>query len=189
MRIAITDLTFDVSQLHDELRLHPEIWNAVTLRTSFPNSPHREVDDIWVRYNALENFDPSAPERFSEPHYSVWYPVVSQVPHAKTLASELFKLLDAERLGGVLVTRVAAGRQVYPHTDPGWHARFYDKFVIQVAGNREQAFCFEGEALSAEAGQCYWFDNQFEHWVINNSNEDRISLIVCLRKPKCHLDS
>jgi Aspartyl/Asparaginyl beta-hydroxylase len=183
--LRMTDLTFNVEPLHAQLRRNPQIWNQIPYRTQFAWSPHREVDDIWVRYNALENFTGDGPA-FNSEHRSVWYPVISQIPEAKLLALELFSLVAGERLGGVLITRVPAGKQVYPHTDPGWHARYYEKFIIQVTGNDRQRFCFKDEELVAQPGQCYWFDNQFEHWVVNDSDEDRISLIVCLRRETCH---
>jgi hypothetical protein len=182
--IGMTDMKFDVKQITYELETHPEIWNEIPYRTCFPNSPHREVDDVWVRYNALENYKGDG-TAFNGPHESVWYPVIEKIPAARNLAFSLFKQLDGMQLGAVLVTRVPAGKRVYPHVDPGWHARYYDKWVIQVKGDAKQAFCFYGEALSANAGDCYWFDNAYEHWVINQSDQERISLIVCVRRGTC----
>jgi mannose-6-phosphate isomerase-like protein (cupin superfamily) len=167
------------------LDFHPEIWNEIPYRTRFPESPHREVDDVWVRYNALENYTGDG-AAFNAPHTSVWYPVVDKLPSARLLALELYQRLEGERLGGVLITRIPPYKQVYPHVDPGWHARFYEKFVIQLRGNGLQAFCFEGEELSVQSGECYWFDNSVPHWVTNESYSDRISLIVCIRRPQCH---
>lgn len=179
------DLKFNVEPLYRELVAAPDAWDEIPYRTNFKDSPHREVSDIWVRYNSLSNYY-NNPRTFNDEHKSVWYPVVSNLPSARYLAIELCNQLDAERLGGVLITKVPAGKKVYPHTDPGWHARYYDKFIIQIRGNESQAFHFEGEEVRAKNGECYWFDNQFPHWVTNDSDEDRISLIVCVRRPVCH---
>jgi hypothetical protein len=143
------------------------------------------VDDVWVRYNPLERFAGDWTQ-FNSPHESVWYPVIEKIPQVKQLSFELFKRLDAERLGGVLLTRIPPGKQVYPHIDQGWHARYYEKYVIQIKGNRDQAFRFKGESLSALPGECYWFNNAYDHWVTNDSDEERISLIICLRRDLCH---
>jgi aspartyl/asparaginyl beta-hydroxylase (cupin superfamily) len=53
-------------------------------------------------------------------------------------------------------------------------------------GDERQAFCFEGEQLSALDGESYFFENQVPHWVVNNSDRDRITLIVCVRRETCH---
>jgi hypothetical protein len=183
--IGPVDLQFETQPLYDELRLHPEIWNEIPFRTDFPGSPHREVDDIWVRYNSLENYHGDGVE-FNSEHESVWYPVIQKIPTARLLAIELARLLDAERLGGVLITRIPARRQVYPHIDKGWHAGYYSKYIIQVASARGQSFCFADGEFPSETGDCYWFDNSVSHWVLNNSDVERISLIVCIRRPTCH---
>jgi len=89
--------------------------------------------------------------------------------------------VGAERLGGVLITKVPAHDSVKPHHDEGWHATYYDKYAVQLASAPGQAFCFEGESFSAEPGQTYSFDNSHTHWVENDSDFDRMTLIVCLR--------
>lgn len=172
---------FDVEPIIKELDAHPEVWNEIKLRTEPPTSPHREVDDIWIRYNPLSNYqgDMSA---FNGPHVGEWYPVVDKLPSVKLLCEALQELLQASEIGAVLITRVPPGKQVYPHVDGGWHAATFEKFCIQVKGNKDQAFCFDGEELRAEPGDVYWFDNSKSHWVINQSDSERISLIVCLRR-------
>ena len=69
-----------------------------------------------------------------------------------------------------------------PHTDAGWHAEYYyDKYGVQLMGNKDQGFCFDGHCVSAEPGEVYWFDNQKKHWVYNDSDEDRMTMIICVR--------
>ena len=176
---------FDVRPLRRQLREHPYVWNWITIRTSFEGSAHREVDDIWIRYNAFTNWYGDG-DAFNSEHTSVWYPIVEELPDARLLAIELKERLGAWKLGGVLITRIPARKQVYAHVDRGWHAGFYEKFVIQIASAPGQRFCFEDGGLEAEPGECYWFDNSYSHWVENPTEHERISLIVCLRRNLCH---
>ena len=169
---------FDIAPLAQQLAAHPGIWNQHRWRTEHPRSPHREVDDIWVRYNAVENIGP----HFNDPHEAVWYPVVEKIPSVKMLVNEVQRIVEGEHLGGVLITRVPAGKQVYPHVDQGWQAMSHDKYAVQIAGHAEQSFCFEDESLSALPGELYRFNNQAPHWVLNPTSEDRITLIVCVRR-------
>lgn len=178
MNIQLLPKRFDIAPLRAELSAHPEVWNQHRWRTEHPRSPHREVDDIWVRYNTIENLGP----HFNDPHEAVWYPVVEKIPAAKVLAESVLTEVGEKGLGGVLITRVPAGKQVYPHVDQGWHAVSHDKYAVQIAGNADQSFCFEDATLSALPGELYQFNNQAPHWVLNPTTEDRITLIVCVRR-------
>ena len=55
--LRLMPFKFDVRPLVSELHWSPELWNDFDLRTNHPASPHREMDDIIVRYNARVNFN------------------------------------------------------------------------------------------------------------------------------------
>lgn len=184
MNIAKLPFTFDVRPLQEELKAHPELWNDFRFRTESPISPHRELDDIIVRYNPRENFDGNR-AKFNEPHESEWYDGAKLLPSLRPLVFDLMRAVEGERLGMVLITRIPSGKQCYPHVDGGWHASYYEKFAIQVAGNPEQRFAFDGEELRTVTGDSFWFDNSHTHWVENPSGEDRITLICSIRRSTC----
>lgn len=179
MKIWPLPFKFDVAPLVAEIASSQGLWNAYKLRTEAYQ--HSDVSDIWCRYNPFENFDGDL-ARFNGPHESVWYPHVEQIPSVKPLVFDLMRAVEGERLGGVLITRIPAGKQCKPHRDGGWHATYYEKFAIQLASAPGQAFCFEGESHSAAPGEVYSFRNEFTHWVDNDSEEDRMTLIVCIRR-------
>ena len=83
-----------------------------------------------------------------------------------------------------MITKIPPGGMVKPHVDHGWHADYYDKYAVQLQGNCDQAFCFENESFSALPGDVYWFNNKVEHWVVNNSSEDRMTMIICIRSDR-----
>lgn len=170
---------FDVSKLHEQLQ--SVSWDTIRLRTEPPQSPHREVSDIWVRYNPIENYAGDM-QTFNAEHEPAWYPVAEQLPAAVGIADALMGMLRGITLGAVLITKIPAGKQVYPHIDGGWHARHFEKFAVQVKGNDRQAFHFKDEDLITHDGDLFWFDNAYPHWVTNDSDEDRITLIVCIRR-------
>lgn len=171
---------FDVAPLVAQIQRHPEVWNTHRARTEQYGTPHNGVSDIWVRYNAWENYTGDWPA-FHGPHESVWYPVCQVLTEVKPLVKAVALSQRARRIGGVLITRIPPGGQVAPHVDGGWHAGYYNKFAVQLQGTKDQAFCFHDSQLSAEPGQLYTFDNSQEHWVTNDSDEDRCTLIICLR--------
>jgi aspartyl/asparaginyl beta-hydroxylase (cupin superfamily) len=170
-----------VSALLRQIEGNPDLWNQYTLRTD-GYSPHTKIDDIWVRYNAWKHFDPKKPQNFSRQHDSTWYPAYEKLTAVRPLIFGAMSLIAAERLGGVLITRIPPGCRVEKHKDLGWHAGYYNrKFAIMLASNHRQAFCFDGESMLTDAGEVFEFDNSREHWVQNDSDTPRMTLIVCMR--------
>ncbi len=167
---------YDISPLREQLK-NQDVWNIHKDRLY---GPHSRVSDIWVRYRDFAEYD-GRPEFFSEPHTSVWYPVLHKIPAAFGLARKVRRNTGCQTLGGVLITKVPPGACVDWHVDGGWHATHYRKFGLQVMGNQRQAFQFEGEEVRANPGELYEFRNQFSHRVINESDEDRITMIICAR--------
>jgi len=92
--------------------------------------------------------------------------------------------LGGEILGGVLMTRLPPGKKIYNHIDGGFHAGFYDKFLVNIKCNQDQAFVFDEGNLINAVGDVSWFRNDVNHAVTNNSDEERISLIVCIKTEK-----
>ncbi len=171
---------FCVYPLSLALTRNPQLWDEFRVRTEGDQSPHRDMPDIFVRYNDRKNYDGDR-QRFNEEHDSVWYPCIGVIPEAKQLALQLMTLVHGERLGGIFITKIPPGKQCHPHIDSAWHSHYYDKYVIQVESHPMQAFQFGGEALVTEPGDVFWFDNSKTHWVTNDSPVDRISMIVAIR--------
>lgn len=155
------------------LKSNPDLWDQNTARTQDPASPHHGLSDIWARY-APPGVDGS------QPHESVWYES-GVTDSLKAMAERLMALVRGEELGGVLITRIPAGGQCKPHSDPGWHARHYEKIAVQIRSAPGQLFCFHGAVLETRPGDVFWFDNFHEHWVINPTAHERITAIFCIK--------
>jgi quercetin dioxygenase-like cupin family protein len=175
----------DVSQLKQELLSHYEEFDKYDFRRTVDGSPHTEMTDIWVRYNDINPFlEKGSLDGFNSEHDSVWYPVLDKIPSAKKVALELMAKVEGERLGGVLITKLAPGGKIDRHTDAGWHAQYYDKFFVPIQIEKEATFGFDDGDIHAVEGEAWWFDNSNPHWVTNNTNCDRIAMIVCVRTEK-----
>lgn len=163
----------DVGPLLWALQSNPQLWNEHRSRTQSEDSPHREVDDIWARYTADGKITHGE-------HESVWYPAADVLP-LKEITEALMYCVGGESIGGVLITRIRAGKQCYPHIDGGWHASYHEKFAVQVQSHPGQMFCFDGESLESKPGDVFTFDNSFSHWVTNDTPSDRITLIYSIK--------
>lgn len=163
----------NVAELHWRLLEHPELWGRNLERTEPSDSPHKGLNDIWVR------FVPKTDEYYL-PGPAQWYEAAA-VLEIKDLVLNLFRAVNGVELGGVLITRIPPFEMCKPHIDTGWHAERYKKFALQIASAPGQRFCFEGESLETKPGDFYWFDNSYEHWVENPTDYERMTLIVCAR--------
>jgi hypothetical protein len=176
--IKLINSGWDVERLTINLLDHPEYWNRYDFRKKA--YAHTDMSDIWVRYNDPKNIGP----KFNDEHESVWYPIAWEVPELQSLSRDVLRYVNGTQLGGVLVTRIPPGGMVKPHIDYGWHARYYDKFALQLKAEVGQAFCFEDEVLQPETGDLYTFDNSKLHWVVNDSPVDRVTMIICIKRPE-----
>lgn len=157
------------------LQSRPELWNQQTARTEDPASPHHGLDDIWARYG-----DPSR-ALDGLPHDAHWYPAADLIG-IRGFCLDLMRAVEGVELGGVLITRIPPGKECKPHTDPGWHARRYEKYGVQITSAPSQMFCFDNVSLETRPGDVFWFDNSHTHWVTNPTPYERITMIVCIRK-------
>jgi len=176
------NLLFDTNQLISELNENSSLFNELNFRKEAPGSPHKEMDDIWVRYNDIEPYkEKGSLDGFNDEHDSVWYPSEKQLPSVKPIVFKLMSDVQGERLGGILITKLPPGGKIDKHTDAGWHAGYYEKFYVAIQNNSGAKFCFDEGCMEPENGEVFWFKNSVNHWVVNGSNEDRIAMIVCIK--------
>jgi len=165
---------FDVSALAEKLQ-DESLYGLYPFRKY--TDVHNDMTDIWVRYNDISNFG----EHFNDEHTSVWYPIITQIPEVLPIVMGIMQGCHGERLGGVLITKLPAGGRIEPHIDEGWHAEYYQKFYVAIQNDKGCLFCWDDMTVEAEVGEVYEFDNSVNHWVENNSDRDRIALIVCIK--------
>jgi hypothetical protein len=174
------------------LQRQPELWGQNAERAYSDGSPHTGMKDIWVRYNDRRPFDEGkrAMSEFNDEHDSVWYPCAAKLPELRPILFGLMARVEGERLGGVLITRLPVGGRIDAHTDAGWHAGYYDKYYVALKAEPGTAFWFmpEGsdkpEVIQPKTGEIYQFRNDIPHGVSNDSADERIAMIVCIRHTK-----
>lgn len=172
----------DVEPLLLELEDHPQLWNARPERRA-GNSPHRETSDIWVRYATEEAI--ADPEFAWKPHRSVWWPAADWLPAVSDIIDTVRRALGGWlNLGGILITRIPPGKEVYWHDDRGtWHAEHYTtKVWIVLRGNDRCVNHVEGESMVWHPGEAWSHDNLLRHRVENRGDTERIVLILCFRR-------
>lgn len=171
----------DTSQILMAIQFHPELWDRYAQRKGYEGTPHLAMSDIWLRYNDPKNLEQGY-DKFTSEHDPVWYPSVNELYAVKPLIFALMYRVQATRLGGVLITKIPPKGRILPHTDKGWHPEYYPvKLYIPLQSNDGCVNRVENELVNMKVGEAWYFNNLVEHEVINDGEDDRITLIVCMR--------
>lgn len=168
----------DVLPLLMALKANPQLWDENRLRTTHPGTPHTQVHDIWLRFNALVDTDVAGA---MDEHESINWPAMAALPQARSIIFSLMARVEGERLGRCLITLLPPGATIAPHVDGGSHAAYYERYHIVLQSQPGSVFRAGDETVQMQCGEVWWFDNAQEHEVINNSGDDRIHLIVDIR--------
>jgi len=93
----------------------------------------------------------------------------------------LMRRVNGVQLGRVVITRLAPGKSIAAHEDHGAPAWFYQRYQVMLQCRPGCVFKCGEEVIAASTGEVFWFDNTKTHSVTNNSDTDRIALIVDVR--------
>jgi hypothetical protein len=167
-RVVMSGL--DVQPLLRQIGEHPELWNTNSARTSQFATVHYNVDDIILRYPG------SGKENWNEVPFSV-------LTEAQDIVFALVGITRCELLGRVVISRLGPGQQIPPHDDhlPGGRPMFYQRYQVPLVSAEGVLFHCADETVHMAPGDIYWFANTRLHAVVNNSAEDRLSMIVDIR--------
>lgn len=170
----------DIMPLYHAVIRQPELWNRENLRTTHPETPHKQVSDIWIRFNDMDKVRANVAEILDE-HESIWQPSSYLLPQARPIIFDLMRRVEGERLGRVIITRLPPGGSIEPHVDGGEHAAYYDRYHVLLNNLPGSMFYAGDEEVFMPTASVWWFDNSKMHSVVNHSADDRLTMIVDIR--------
>lgn len=156
------------------LARQPELWNQNSLRTEFPGTPHGEADDIWLWFNDQK-------EDVANAIQVIPYPAWTLLPQARQIVFDLLRAVEGVQLGRVIITRLKPGKQIIPHRDAGAPAEFFKRYQVALQSLPGAIFQIEDEQAGFKTGDIWLINNRAEHSVQNNSQDDRVVMIVDIR--------
>ena len=151
-----------------ELAVNSDLWNQNPLRTTHPNSPHTQVDDIWLWFNKLQQDVATTIDDIQTYPYPAWQSLLG----LRGIVLDLIRRVDGVQLGRCMVTRMRPGATITPHKDEGTPATFYTRYQIVLQNLPGSLFTIGDETVSFQSGDIWWINNRETHSVINNSGED-----------------
>ena len=174
-----------IGQLLLAIRRRPELWKEDTYLRDYPQGPFGEIESIILRFPPRSVHDTEEAlkkhlESFDQ-HECVDQPAYKVLTEARALAQNLMGYVGGERLGRVIINKIAPGGKIFPHADTPAHANYYRRFHIVLESYPGVIFRCEQEQVYMPSGTVWWFNNKLEHEVINNSAGDRIHMVVDIK--------
>lgn len=180
----------DFSAIRAELEANPELWKEDTYLRNFPQGPFASMETIMIRFPEHAMFATQAEaDAFlatRDPHESVWQPPLPKLPSVYKAVMQLLQYTEGTRLGRVMINKVSPGGSIFRHADTPVHANYYTRFHIVVKSKPGNDFHSDDEITWIPEGSIVAFKNQLEHEVHNNSDEDRIHIVVDIRAELYH---
>lgn len=172
----------NVTTLLNAINRQPELWDANPIRTKHPGTAHAQVSDILCRFNDLSEFLKTGdPATITDDREAIPYPAWEKLPQLRPVIFDLMRMVEATRLGRVIITRLPPGKEIVPHEDQGAPATYFERFQIAIQSMPGALFTIGDETVNFQSGDVYWINNNVTHGVVNNSKDDRIALVVDLR--------
>jgi hypothetical protein len=168
----------DVGPLLEALAAQPELWDQLTIRTDHPQTAHGDASDIIVRFNKLTSDITSV----IDDDDCVWYPSSFKLP-VMPIIYNLMANIFGDRLGRCVITRLKPGKWIEPHIDAGSPVTLYQRFHLCLQNAEGAVFSIEDEHFTPVAGDLFWCANDKMHSVSNDSDIERLTMIIDVHTP------
>jgi len=194
----IINENLDVSRLALAVAMAPSLWEADDFLRKYPQGPFGDTDTIMLRFpeiatgltdEQIELYKQNMLPGYDQ-HESVFRPAWDQLPQAHGFVFDLAQFTRATRIGRVMINRIKPGGRIFRHADTPEHVRYWKRFHLVLQGQPGAViYCGEendgskDEALQMLTGRLFWFRNELEHEVRNESAIDRISMVIDLHIP------
>lgn len=166
----------------------PELWKEDTYLRDYPQGPFGDVESIMLRFPEKRVFEQEEElaaykrgEHFFDQHESIDYPPYALLPEFRPVVMSVFGAVGGERLGRVMVNKLAPGGRIYPHADTPEHCGYYSRFHVVLQSSPGVRFRCADEEVYMGVGEVWWFRNSLEHEVVNESDFDRIHIVMDAR--------
>jgi mannose-6-phosphate isomerase-like protein (cupin superfamily) len=175
----------DVMPLLLAIKRRPDLWKEDTYLRDYPQGPFGEIESIMLRFPPRSVFETEEELKKAvvhiDQHENVDQPAYKVLHEARPLVMNLMARVGGERLGRVMINKIMPGGQIFPHADTPEHADYYTRFHLVLWGQPGAILTCDSEQFEMRTGDCFWFNNKLMHSVVNNSAEERISMVIDIR--------
>lgn len=150
--------------------LTEEEWLKWRFRQTLPNHQHTEsIKVLWIPLD-VASFDVDCVEK-NEPHYTV-------VTNIMEGCLDFLKQYYDGKIYKIIIVKLSSNSHIRPHEDDGFSLEIPHRVHIPIVTNPNIKFgCGQSEIYMAP-GSLYEINNQQQHYVINDTDQHRVHLIV-----------
>jgi hypothetical protein len=164
---------YDVSDILNSVKKINDEWNIYDFRQnrkySERRNPHLYTNTFVIQYHSFDwNFGDKIISEVKDP---AMLDVVSKIVND-------LELMCNGVSGRVLLIRLLANRDVSEHTDKGEYLSAVRRFHIPIITNELVSYTVNGETINMKEGECWEINNQKPHSVLNDSDIDRVHLLI-----------
>jgi hypothetical protein len=194
----------DPQPLLQQLRYPPEVgppdyrdwWNyddSWTRRKDPQRNAIYNEDNIVLRYVSTgidHETEKLCLSEFYVPRDGWTKPAAHVFTAFKPLVWAVNNAVHGEHIGRIIITRLPPGGVIKTHIDgvpkvfrgrPIRALPYWQRYQVPLQAEPGVMFYCGGENLYLKPGKGYWFNNQLPHSVYNNSDKDRLSMVLEIR--------
>lgn len=168
----------------EEIARNEELFEASKFRQNFKGSPFTQTCFIPCRMTYDLDHEPTEDELIEHLKTkgvtnvnAVDTDLYQFMPETYSVVMWLAGLVQAEQIGRVLVARCNPTGHIGAHKDFGAYHDFYDRFHICLSGEGCH-FRSGREIVKMLPGEIWWFWNNDEHEVWNDSDKPRDHIVI-----------
>ena len=164
---------FDVSPIKNKSTLLNEEWLIDQSRQNmeYPDrrNPHLYTNTYIIQDHKLDwkNGDQFNPVLKDKDLYTIMLPIINE------LESRM-----CGKAARVLLIKLKANKDVTTHVDSGDYLNTVRRFHIPIITNKDVFYTVNNEKIHMEEGDCWEINNRRPHSVDNQSDQDRIHLLI-----------
>jgi hypothetical protein len=163
----------DVSFIEKELKnLSDDVWDIETIRQKIYDA-HRNTKTINLMWS-LESISNKFLTNKKTKEYNL-FDIDSFLQKIKKLYVNQYGLGEFKR---IILTKLNANSNIDMHQDLGASLKNCIRTHIPIITNSDVYFIVDGESKNMKVGEIWEIDNSKPHMVMNESNIDRVHLII-----------
>lgn len=168
---------YDIKEIKDEILKLEEEWFYDTSRQDI-NYVHKEtvthfLTDFSLDWDIGSKYAGTVRDPDSK-LYKLVKPIIEDL-----------ESLHNGRVGRVIFPKLMAGKKIDGHIDGGNYLDVARRHHIPIITNPGVFFNIDNGLLNMFEGECWEINNMRYHEVINNSNEDRVHLLIDIIPNEC----
>jgi hypothetical protein len=171
--------SFNIEDIKTRVEKFSQEWEIDTSRQSTvyegrPN-PHVNTNTYIIQNSSLywEKGTSFSKETLDKDMYDLVYPIVKELEDRMVGQS-----------ARILLIKLNANSKVFVHKDSGDYLSSVRRFHIPLITNDKVSYTVGGEEIHMEEGKCYEINNLKLHSVDNNSEYDRVHILIDIM-PEC----